>query len=162
MLCLMGCWMVAPSQRRVCDIGALFGSDGAGGVEDRGGEFMKHLLKCLVVFGLIFIAASSLSARSDHVTQSTEIGSSVAVYTHRGLFHGIVVVTDGTYPVAVRIFDNATTNTGTELIPAWTVTTSATDRSQAMSIWPPVKFYKGIYLHLTCTGTVKAMVYYEK
>lgn len=123
---------------------------------------MKHFLRLLLVVGMIFIAASSLSARSDHVTQSAEITSSAAVYTHGGLFHGVVVITDGTYAVTVDVFDNASSGAGTELIPTWTVTTSATDRSQAYSVWPPVKFYNGIYLDLTCTGTVTAMVYYEK
>jgi len=123
---------------------------------------MKRLLKYLIVFGLIFIAASSLSARSDHVTQSAEIPSSAPVYTHEGLFHGVAVITDGTYAVTVSVYDNASAASGTELIPTWTVTTSAADRAQCFSVWPPVKFYNGIYLELTCSGTVSAMVYYEK
>jgi hypothetical protein len=111
---------------------------------------------------LIFVAASSLSARSDHVTQSTEITSSAAVYTLPGLFHGVVVVTDGSNAVTVSVYDNASSAAGAELIPTWVVTTSATDRIQSYGIWPPVKFDNGIYLELTCAGTVSAMVYYEK
>lgn len=92
---------------------------------------------------------------------SEEKTADAAITTSEGLFHGITVITDATNAVTVSIYDNATAASGTELIPTWTVTTSSTDRVQTYSIIPPVKYYNGVYVDITCSGTVTYMVYYE-
>lgn len=93
--------------------------------------------------------------------QSAEKTADAAITTSGGLFHGIAVITDATNSVTVSIYDNATAASGTELIPTWIVTTSARDRIQAYSINPPVRYYNGVYVDITTSGTVTYMVYFE-
>ena len=118
---------------------------------------MKRLLIILTLLSLIVLPVYA----GEWCRPGDEETASAAITAKQGLFHGIAVITDATNAVTVSIYDNATAASGRELIPTWTVTTSATDRIQTYSISPPVPFYNGCYVSATTSGTVTYMVYYE-
>jgi len=92
---------------------------------------------------------------------SAEQTADAAITTSQGLFHGIAVITDATNSVTVKVYDNATAASGTKLIPDWTVTTSTTDRIQTYSVYPPVRYYSGLYIDITTSGAVTYIVFFE-
>jgi hypothetical protein len=91
---------------------------------------------------------------------TTELTGDAVVRIGRAEVYGMVVMTDGTNAVTVDMFDNTVTG-GTKIMPTWTVTTSATDRAQSIAL-PHVPVSTGIYVDITCAGTVKYMVYYRE
>ena len=121
---------------------------------------MKKIL--LTVFLAIFLIASPVYA-GDWCYPTIEYTDDAAASTTSGLFHGILLVTDATYPVTLSIYDNASAASGTELIPTCTITTSATNRLSGISIDPPVRYDNGIYVDITIdgSGAVTYMVYKE-
>jgi hypothetical protein len=120
----------------------------------------KVLLTILVAIFLSLITGSVIAEEWCH--PSAVQTASAAVRTSAGIFHGILFVTDGTNAVTVNVYDNASAASGTKLIPTDTIiTTSATNRLTGISIDPPVRYDKGIYVEITCSGTVAYMVYYK-
>jgi hypothetical protein len=109
----------------------------------------------------ILLSVSIAWGISDFSQQSATQTGDAAISTSPGYLHGIVVMTDGTNAVTVEIYDNKSAASGTKMIPTWTVTTSNTNRSQSYSIEPPVKYTQGIYVDVTCAGTVSYMVYFS-
>lgn len=97
----------------------------------------------------------------DECMPSDEQSASAAILAADGWFHGITVITDGANAVTVDIYDNASAASGTKLIPTATITTSATDRIQTINPPKPIRVKNGIYVNVTCSGTVGYMVYYE-
>ena len=118
----------------------------------------KKLIIILLTLLLVVPAAYSAEPWSKVSAEKT---AAAAITTTDGLFYGIAVITDGTNAVTVSIYDNASAASGTELIPTWVVTSSATDRAQAFSIDPGAIFYNGIYVDITTSGTVIYKVYYQ-
>jgi len=122
---------------------------------------MKKLLFIILIAIFLITPGAIAGSRGECKQDATTQTASAAITASGGLFHGIVFATDGTNNVAFHIYDNATTNSGTELVPAGTVTTSATNRLTAISISPPVRFVNGIYVVISCSGTVGYKVYWE-
>ena len=90
----------------------------------------------------------------------TKTGSA-CILESKGLFYGILLITDGTNAVTLDIYDN-TTASGIKIIPTTTVTTSAADRIRSLSFALPLHVSNGIYVNVTCSGTVTYMVYFEE
>ena len=89
--------------------------------------------------------------------------SDAAVTTGPGYLKGLIVHTDGTNACTVSVYDN-TEASGTKLFSTWTVTTSATDRTQALSFDDKeVPYGTGIYVDITVGGggTCTYDVYFE-
>ena len=86
---------------------------------------------------------------------------SAAITAKAGVMDGIIVTTDGTNAVTLDIYDNATAASGTKLIPTLTITTSASNRTFALTFTRPVHYVNGIYVNETCSGTVAYMVYFK-
>ncbi len=98
----------------------------------------------------------------DVLKTSGEQTGDAAILVGAGVFGGIVVATDGTNAVTVSIYDNATTNSGTELIPTTVITTSATDRVQYIFPPRPIEVSNGIYVDITLGGgSCGYVVYYR-
>jgi len=92
---------------------------------------------------------------------SAEKDADAAITSGYGWFHGIIVATDGTNAVTVDIYDSASA-TGRKLIPTTVITTSANDRVQAIGYGEEDVYYRlGIYVDITCAGTVGYMVVYN-
>jgi len=90
--------------------------------------------------------------------------SDAAVTTGPGYLKGLIVHTDGTNACTVKAYDNATAASGAKLFSDWTVTTSATDRTQALSFDDKeVPYGTGIYVDITVGdgGTCTYDVYFE-
>ena len=105
---------------------------------------MKRMILAL---GILLVMAGSAWANS--------IGNAAdaAVTTGPGYLKGVIVHTDGTNACTVKAYDNATAASGTKLFYDWVVTTSATDRTQALSFdGQEVPYGAGIYIDITVGG----------
>ena len=123
---------------------------------------IKTLPRILLMFLLMFflLAGTSLAVR-ETCYSSDQQSASAAIKASAGYFYGIAVITDATNAVTVDIYDNASAASGTKLIPTWVITTSSTDRCQSYDAPAPIRVRNGIYVNITCDGTVKYIVYYE-
>lgn len=118
---------------------------------------MKRLLMALLL--TLFLTTGAWAG--EWMKQSAQQTADAAITASAGVLHGIIVITDATNAVTLNMYDNATAASGTKLIPTSTITTGDTDRIQSISLYPPVRFYNGIYVNITCSGTVSYMVYFE-
>lgn len=116
---------------------------------------MKKTLFLLLSFILIPVLAL---ARLDFVEYSTKTASGL-VTTGSGMYHGIKVNTDGTNAATIVIYDN-TAASGTAIDPSTVYVTSSTIRAQASGSSPPRRYYNGLYISITCSGTVSVTVEY--
>ena len=115
---------------------------------------MKKLIFAALV---LFLLASPAWANSIGNT------SDAAVTTGPGYLKGLIIHTDGTNACTVSVYDN-TAASGTKLFSTRTVTTSATDRTQALSFDDKeVPYGTGIYVDITVGdgGTCTYDVYFE-
>jgi hypothetical protein len=119
--------------------------------------FKRTVYLALVIF-LAFCFASVASAKSTYSDDATASG---AVATGNGVFEGIWIGTDGTNAVTVTVYDNATAASGRQFFPTWVISTSAANRAQAVSFEPGLPYGNGIYVSVTCAGTVHYVVYYD-
>lgn len=123
----------------------------------------NRLVKILWSLALLWLLSSGMiwwpsNAMAD---ATAEKDADALIATGYGYFRGIMIITDGTNAVTVSIYDN-TAASGRELIPTWTVTTSATDRAQAISFAKEeLYYYVGIYVDITTSGTATYMIYYD-
>jgi len=122
--------------------------------------------KAILIFCLLaLLVPANVLARSNIMefpcTSSTEQTGSALLLTGTGVFYGILVMTDGTNAVTVDIYDNTSAAGTAKFIPTWVVPTSATDRAKSAWIAPGHSITTGIYVNITCSGTVKYKVYYE-
>lgn len=119
--------------------------------------------RILVFAAMLLFIFSSIAIAFDSSGQSAEKTASAAITSGAAVFHGLVVMSDGTNEITVNGYDN-TSNSGKKLFPTWTVTTSSSNRAQALSIMPPVKCTVGIYIEVTVGGggTVAYMAYFNK
>lgn len=95
------------------------------------------------------------------VNSSGTLSAAASVFQGEGNFHGIAIATDGTNAVTVSIYDN-TTNSGRLLVPTFIASTSAADRTRSFVMSPPVRFNTGLYVDITCSGTVGYVVYFSR
>lgn len=117
---------------------------------------MKKILTGLLI--VLFLCTGAVAG--DWMKQSIQYSGSTANPTSSGgVFHGVIIISDGSDYVDMDIYDN-TAASGTKLIPTIRITTSSTDRIQSISMNPPVRYYNGIYVNITTNGTVKYMIYY--
>jgi hypothetical protein len=116
--------------------------------------------KVLTIVAIIMLLAAPLFAQ-DYVRGSGQQTADALIVTGPGVFHGIIVSTDSTNAVTVNVYDGITA-TGTRLLPEFVVTTSSTDRIQAIKPpGGPALFYTGLYVDITCSGTAKYVVYFK-
>jgi len=69
------------------------------------------------------------------------------------------VTTDGTNDATVNIYDNATSASGTKLVPQFVV--NGVDDIGGVLFESVVKCQNGIYVDIACSGTYKYVVYYS-
>jgi len=119
---------------------------------------MKKAIRAIAIVAIVLMLATPVWAE-EWAKGSGQQTADALIYTGEGVLHGIIVVTDATNAVTVNIYDGVTA-TGTRLIPETVVTTSAVDRIQAIRPPAPVRFYTGIYVDITCSGTAKYVVYF--
>lgn len=77
-----------------------------------------------------------------------------------GVLEGILMITDATNNLTVKLYDNAAAS-GTVLIPEFVSTTSATKRFEYLPI-PSLEFQNGMYLDLTLSaGAASVVLFYR-
>jgi len=118
---------------------------------------MKKLLALPAILALALLLCGF---HTDYMLQSTEKTADAAIDTGAGYFYGMILATDGTNAVTVDIYDN-TSASGTVLVPTFVITTSATDRVRSLSFDPPVAYNNGVYVDITCAGTMSFVGYYR-
>ena len=111
--------------------------------------------KILIALLIVLFATTAFAAMKNSGAKSAD----ALIATGQGVFYGIIVSTDSTNAVTLDIYDN-TSASGTKLIPTSTITTASDDRIQSITFENGVEFYKGIYVDITCAGTVGYNVYY--
>jgi hypothetical protein len=115
--------------------------------------------KLFIVLIILLFASICYAAPPDWTFGTGQKTASGLIFTGDGYFAGIIVSTDSANAVTLDIYDGITA-TGNKLIPTTTVTTSAIDRVQAFKPpGGPVHFITGLYIDVTCSGTVKYVVY---
>lgn len=117
--------------------------------------------KRILIFILFILLIPFVVSAFKGAGQSEEKTTTATVVTGSGVLHGLIVMSDGTNAITIDGYDN-TAAAGKKLFPTWTVTTSASNRAQSLSISPPVNFSNGVHIVITCAGTVKYMVYYNR
>ena len=111
-----------------------------------------------IIAALILCFCSTAFAGPDFVKHSTKT-SSALVTSGSGLYHGIKVNTDGTNAATITIYDN-TEESGSTVDPQTVYVTSSTIRVQASGSNPPRRYYNGLYVSISCSGTVSVTVEY--
>ena len=122
---------------------------------------MRKRFILIAVLALVLGFAAMAFAQPEWSIPTAEKDDDAICLTGRGYFFEISVVTDGSNAVTVDIYDN-TAASGTKLIPTWVITTSSTDRAQSYTAPAPIRVVNGIYVDVTCSGTVKYIVYWNK
>ena len=112
---------------------------------------MRKLI--LIVFCILFLAVN-VGAQSDtaFVQYSTKT-SSALVTTGKGLYHGIKVRTDGTNAQTITVCDDTSVTCATQIEPESVWPSSSTVRKEATGSNPPRRYYKGLYIIITGSGT---------
>jgi len=112
------------------------------------------LLLVLVLSVPLFAAESMIASGSKSADALVLVGS--------GAFYGVAVATDATNAVTVSVYDVATATTGKLIVPTFVAPTSATDRTKSFFVYPGIRFENGIYVDITCAGTVGFEIYYAQ
>jgi hypothetical protein len=120
---------------------------------------MKKRMIIGVAMAVLLVCATAYAQQ--FINSSDQKTSSALILLGKGKMHGIIVSTDATNAQTFDAYD-AVSATGVRLIPTWTVTTSATDRTQSISFYPPVNFETGLYINQSGSGTGKYVVYYSR
>ena len=109
---------------------------------------------------LIILTAVSARAFEVDYAKSSDVYTAdhAAIVTGAGYFYGIIVMTDGTNAVTVKVYDN-TAASGTKILPDWLVTTGSSDRCQRLEFNPPLGFSTGVSVDITTSGTVSYMLF---
>ena len=120
---------------------------------------MKKLIYGLIMLMVLLISVPSFA---ESMTASGSKAADSLIQVQGGLFYGIAIATDGVNAVTVSIYDVATATTGALIVPTFVATTSATDRVKSFFVYPAIKYNNGIYVDITCAGTVGYEVYYTQ
>lgn len=118
---------------------------------------MRKIIVLLAVL-VLFLAAP---LKAEDMQASGNFSADALVYIGPGSLFGIAIATDATNAVTVSIYDN-TTNSGKLLVPTFVVSTSATDRVKSFFVYPAIEFKNGVYVDITCAGTVGYELYKRK
>ena len=115
--------------------------------------------RILIILFIILTEVSAHAYDTDFARPSAVYTADQAsIVTGGGYFYGLIVMTDGTNAVTVKIYDNTAT-TGTRILPDWLVTTGSSDRYQRLDFNPPLSFNSGVSIDVTTSGTVSYMIF---
>lgn len=112
------------------------------------------------IFVLVLLAQSAAMA-VDRIEYSALKTADALIISGRAEFHGITITGDGTNAVTVDIYNN-TEGSGEKITPTLNFPQSATSKTQAYSVSPPVRCNNGIYVDITTTGTASYIIYFSR
>ena len=119
---------------------------------------MKRVLG--IVLLVLFLCVGTVRAQ-EFINNSGSNAAASLIYSGEVNFCGIAIATDGTNALTVSIYD-ATSATGTLIIPTFFATTGASDRTKSFFVSPCIKAKTGIYANVTGSGTFGYNVYYAR
>lgn len=93
---------------------------------------------------------------ADFIRPPTIYTSSGVVSASPCLFYGFLLGMDGTNDPEIAIYDNATTNSGQELIPSNTYDAGLLGLN-GVTISKPILAQNGVYVEITCGGTAEVI-----
>ncbi len=89
----------------------------------------------------------------------TKITESAIVHTGPCVFRGLLLGTDGVNDPVITVYDGLT-NAGHEIVPTCTYDASTLGLNGVTGITPGVYCEHGIYIEVTCAGTVEVVPHY--
>jgi len=122
-------------------------------------------MKKVILIGcvLVLIMTGVGIAKAPWFTKYTTVNTGTASVVDKSCYlKGFLITTDGTNAVTFDVYDyvSGTSNTTYRMLPSMTVTTSATNRVTSISL-PWVKAARGIFVQITCSGTVSYQTFYD-
>lgn len=116
---------------------------------------MKKIISTLTI-----LLAIVTFANAGEVNQSLQLNKDHVVATGDGYWHGIIFNTDGVNEVTCDIYDNGSAAASDrKLVPTLNITPTRKSTMTSVSIDPPVRYFKGVYVDITTSGAVKYMIY---
>jgi uncharacterized protein YraI len=117
-------------------------------------------MKKIILFVLFFLLCA-FPSDAQWVNSSGNKTADALVVSGSGNLYGIMVATDATNACTFAIYDGLSATSTPLLMPAFVVTTSATDRVQYFYFSKPVHFNTGVYVDITLgAGAVGYVIYY--
>ena len=117
-------------------------------------------MKKIVLFCVVAFLLSVSSASAKDWVQVSEVNSASALITSKvGYWAGISVTSDGANNITLDVYDNTAAG-GKKMVQTLQITTSASNRVHTFSIDPPTMYQNGIYVAVTCAGTMSYVVYF--
>ena len=92
-----------------------------------------------------------------YATSSGEKSADAVIRSSPGALCGVLINTDGTENITVKIYDHATAASGTVI---YEQTVKGADITGGGLFSTPVNCDKGIYLDVTSSGTIKVLVFH--
>lgn len=111
---------------------------------------------------LVILALLLCGYSDDYVSSTDQQTADAQILVDPGYFYGISITTDGTNTATIVVYDSASGASGKKVIQDLVVPSSSTNRGMAFEVDPPVGLENGIYVDITCAGTVKYTVYYRR
>lgn len=117
---------------------------------------MKRALGIITIIAVI-LAISTVYAATFFLTSSGKLSSSQAVYASKCIYGGMKVITDGSNNATIKVYDNASAASGTQVDEA---TVTGSDQYGGMILPHPVRCSNGIYVSVSGTGAA-VIIYYD-
>ena len=92
--------------------------------------------------------------------KSTKLSVSAIIYTGESILTHLLIGTDGVNDPTITVYDGVD-NTGTEKVPSTTYDASALGLN-GFTLTIPAEFLVGIYIEITCAGTVEVCCGYRE
>lgn len=122
------------------------------------GVVMIKRILCSFVFVLLVVQGVMAVDRIEYSALQT---GDALIISGRAEFHGITITGDGTNAVTVDIYNNIE-KSGEKITPTLNFSQSATSKTQAYSVNPPVRCNTGIYVDITTSGTASYVIYFSR
>lgn len=129
------------------------------GKNGRIGAMKRALTICMIagLFALLTIGhplalQTTWNGKTVDISSAGFGSASSEVVRGKGLFYGIVVVTDGTNDVTLAVYDGTSTSGKRLIAPNLVISGTAFKSGWAHSIDPPVTYDTGIYVSVSVAG----------
>lgn len=111
---------------------------------------------------LVIVALLLCGFTDDYMASTDQQTADAQILVDPGYFYGISITTDGSNTATFVIYDSASGASGKKVVQDLVVPSSSTNRGMAFEADPPVAIEKGLYVDVTCAGTVKYTIYYRR
>ena len=103
---------------------------------------------------------ASAATAAEMMTGSGAKSSSAVISTRPGILRQVIVSSASTDSITVNLYDNATSASGTKLIPTWIIISPTTNNLQTLYV-DSERYGTGLYADITSSGTFSYVVIYK-